>query len=72
MIKKIIHLSMDSQMVAEVKKGLDFGQQVELPSNLTFSPKLLTELFAGEGGCRVRPFNHLRCAWYMTQSSFKL
>ena len=61
---------MDSQTVAEVKKGLDFGQQVDLPSNLTFSPKLLAELFAGEGLGQVRPFNHLRCAWYLTKSTF--
>ena len=58
-IKTIFLLPMDSQMV---KKGLDFGQQVDLPSYLTFSPKLLTELFASEG--QVRPFQHLRCAWY--------
>ena len=57
---------MDSQTVAEVKKGLDFGQQVDLPSKLTFSPKLLAELFASEGLRQVRPFKHLRCAWYLT------
>ena len=65
-IKTIVHLSMDSQTVAEVKKGLDFGQQVDLPSNLTFSPKLLTKLFASDGLRHVRPFKHLRCAWYLT------
>ena len=32
----------------------------------TFSPKLLAELFASEGLRQVRPFKHLRCAWYLT------
>ena len=60
-IKTIAHLTMESWMVAEVKEGLDFGQQVELPSNLNFSPLLLAKLFASEG-C-VRPFSHLRLAY---------
>ena len=58
-IKAIAHLAMDPGMVAEVKKGLEFGQQVNLPSKLAFaSPLLLANLFANEG--RVRPFQHLR------------
>ena len=60
-IKAIAHLTMESWMVAEVKEGLDFGQQVELPSNLNFPPLLLAKLFASEG-C-VRPFSHLRLAY---------
>ena len=59
-IKAIAHLTMEPWMVKEVKEGLDFGQQVELPSNLTFSPLLLAKLFASEG--YVRPFSHLRLA----------
>ena len=59
-VKAIAHLTMESWMVAEVKEGLDFGQQVDLPSNLTFSPLLLAILFASEG--YVRPFSHLRLA----------
>ena len=57
-IKAIVHLPMDRGMVAEVKNGLEFGQQVNLPSNLTFSLLLLTKLFASDG--IVRPFQHLR------------
>ena len=57
-IAAIAHLVMDSGMVAEVKKGLEFGQQVYLPSNIAFSPLLLAKLFASDG--RVRPFVHLR------------
>ena len=62
-IEAIAHLTMESWMVAEVKKGLHFGQQVELPSNLTFSPLLLAKLFASDG--YVRPFSHLRLAWHL-------
>lgn len=62
-IKAIAHLTMESWMVAEVKEGLDFGQQVDLPSNLTFSPLLLVKLFASDG--YVRPFSHLRLAWHL-------
>ena len=57
-IKAIAHLAMDPEMVTEVKKGLEFGRQVNLPSDLAFSPLLLANLFASEG--RVRPFQHLR------------
>ena len=57
-IKVIAHLAMDSGMVAEVKEGLDFGYQIHLPPNISFSPVLLTDLFAYEG--TVRPFQHLR------------
>ena len=59
-IKAIDHLTMEQWMVAEVKEGLDFGRQVDLPSNLTFSPLLLANLIASDG--RVRPFQHLRWA----------
>ena len=61
-IKAIAHLTMESWMVAEVKEGLDFGQQVDLPSNLTFSPPFLAKLFVSEG--YARPFSHLRLGWY--------
>ena len=57
-IKAITHLPMDRGMVAEVKNGLEFGGLVNLPSNLAFSPMLLTKLFASDG--TVRPFQHLR------------
>ena len=57
-IEVIAHLAMDSGMVAEVKEGLEFGCQIHLPPNITFSPVLLTDLFAYEGN--VRPFHHLR------------
>lgn len=57
-IKVIVQLPMDPGMVAEVKKGLEFGRQVDLPSNLAFPPLLLTNLFVGEG--YMRPFQHLR------------
>ena len=57
-IKFSAHLVMDQATVAEVKQGLEFGQQVNLPSVLAFSPLLLANLFAIEG-C-VRPFQHLR------------
>ena len=57
-IKTIAHLAMDPETVAEVKRGLEFGQQVDLPSGLAFSPLLLANLFASEQ-C-VRPFQHLR------------
>ena len=60
-INTITHLTMEPWMVEEVKEGLDFGRQVDLPSNLTFSPLLLANLFATDG-C-VRPFQHLRWAW---------
>ena len=60
-LKAIDHLTMEPWMVAEVKKGLDFGRQVGLPPNLTFSPLLIAKLFASEG--RVRPFQHLRWVW---------
>ena len=57
-IKVIVQLPMDPGMVAEVKKGLEFGRQVDLPSNLSFSPLLLANLFVGEG--YMRPFQQLR------------
>ena len=57
-VKTIAHLTMDPGMAAQVKKGLEFGQQVNLPSDLAFSSPLLANLFASEG--RVRPFLHLR------------
>ena len=57
-IKVIANLAMDSGMVIEVKKGLEFGCQINLPPNVTFSPLLLTDLFANEGN--VRPIHHLR------------
>lgn len=57
-IKVIVRLPMDPGMVAEVKKGLEFGRQVDLPSNLSFSPLLLANLFVGEG--YMRPFQQLR------------
>ena len=58
LIKYSPNLVMDPQTVAEVKEGLEFGQRVELPSNLTFSTLHLVKLFANEG--HVRPFSHLR------------
>lgn len=62
-IKAIFHLPMDKGTVADVKRGLEFGQHVDLPSNLAFSSELLTKLFISEG--QVRPFQHLRWAeWY--------
>ena len=62
-IEAIFHLPMEKGTVAEVKRGLDFGQDVDLPSNLAFSSELLTKLFIYEG--QVRPFQHLRWAeWY--------
>ena len=54
-IKVIAHLPIDRRIVAEVKKGLDFGQQVNLPSN---HPLLLANLFASEGCLRL--FQDLR------------
>ena len=63
-IKAIGHLRMDPWMVAEVKEGLDLGQQVDLPSHLTFSPPLLASLFVYER--HVRPFLHLRYRDHVT------
>ena len=57
-IKAIAHLPMDEAIMAEVKKGLEIGQQVHLPSHLAFSPQLLANLFVSEG--QVRPFQQLR------------
>ena len=57
-IKVIAHLAMNSEMVAEVKEGLEFGCKINLPPNITFSPLLLANLFAYEQN--VRPFHHLR------------
>ena len=57
-IKVTANLAMDHEMVEEIKKGLEFGQLVNLPSNLTFSSLLLANLFATDG--HVRPFQHLR------------
>lgn len=57
-IKAIAHLPMDEAIMAEVKKGLEIGQQVHLPPHLAFSPQLLAKLFASEG--QVRPFQQLR------------
>ena len=57
-INVIANLAMDSRMVTEVKEGLEFGCQINLPPNITFSPLLLAELFANER--KVRPFQHLR------------
>lgn len=51
------HLAMDHWMVAAVKEGLEFGQQLKLPSNI-ISPLLLANIFAS--GEYVRPFEHLR------------
>ena len=59
-VKAIFHLVMDKGTVAEVKSGLEFGQKVDLPSSIAFSPQLLTKLFTSEG--QVRPFQHLRWA----------
>ena len=58
LIKYSPNLVMDSQTVAEVKEGLEFGRWMQLPSNVTFSTLHLVKLFASEG--HVRPFNHLR------------
>ena len=59
-IKNSSHLVMNEggMVVMEIKKGLRFGQLVQLPSSLMFSPLLLANLFVSEG-C-VRPFQHLR------------
>ena len=57
-IKVIANLAMDSGMVMEVKKGLEFGCQINLPPTVTFSPLLLAGLFANEGN--VRPIHYLR------------
>ena len=57
-IKVVAHLAVDRRIVAEVKKGLDFGQQVNLPSNQALSPLLLANLFASEGCLRL--FQDLR------------
>ena len=70
-IKGIGHLVMDLERVKEVKKGLEFGQQVRLSHKLTFSgsPLLLAKLFASEG--RMRPFQHLRYREYAAVSFYK-
>lgn len=57
-IKAIAHLPMDEAIMAEVKKGLEIGQKVDLPPHLAFSPQLLANLFASEE--QVRPFQQLR------------
>lgn len=57
-ISAIAHLSLDPGMVAKIKKGLEFGQQVQLPSEVAFTPELLATLFASEES--VRPFQQLR------------
>ena len=57
-IKIVAHLPIDRKTVAEVKKGLDFGQQLNLPSNQALSPLLLANLFASEGCLRL--FQDLR------------
>ena len=57
-LKTIAHLPMDSRIVAEVKKGLEFGRQVNLPPILAFSPQLLANLFANKR--HVKPLQHLR------------
>lgn len=57
-IKAVAPLPMDSGMVAEVKEGLEFGQLVNLPSNIAFSSQLLSNLFVSDQ-C-VRPFQQLR------------
>ena len=49
---------MDEAIMAEVKKGLEIGQKVDLPPHLAFSPQLLANLFASEE--QVRPFQQLR------------
>ena len=58
LVKYSPNLVMDPQTVAEVKEGLEFGQWMQLPSDLTFSTPHLAKLFASEG--HVRPFSHLR------------
>ena len=51
-------LTMGPETVEEVKKGLQFGHLIQLPSNLTFSSMHMVDLLVSEG-C-VRPFLHIR------------
>ena len=57
LIRAIAHLALDLKMIEMVKKGLEFGQQVQLSSEVTFTPEIVATLFASEG--RVRPFQQL-------------
>ena len=49
---------MDDETLFDVKKGLEFGQLIHLPSNLTFSSEFMIHLLVTDG--HVRPFQHVR------------
>ena len=52
----MIYLNTDS--IQSIRKGVEFGCQLELPDNAAFGSEHMAEILAAEGS--VRPFNQMR------------
>ena len=54
----VSHITVTQQIIKEVKKGIDTGRYLKLPSDLTFSSEHMADLLVSERF--VRPFQEIQ------------